>query len=151
MVFGFDPRGVRIQLAQCLDLISAMLGFAAPGKQMLQRIPVKAIELRKACGILEIHRIRNGAVFGLDWRGVRIRLARCSDLTWRDVWSGFGLGLLASSLRLQASGFRLRAPGASAASFRLHAPGPKCRHRVCVRIRVQPVCKLRAHILRKSL
>ena len=92
-----------------------------------------------------------GAVCGLDWRGVRIRLARCSDLTWRDVWSGFGLGLLASSLRLQASGFRLRAPGASAASFRLHAPGPKCRHRVCVRIRVQLVCKLRAHILRKSL
>ena len=79
VVFGFDPSGVRIQMAQCLDLTSAMLGFAALGKQMLQRTPGKAIELSNACGILEIHRIRNGAVFGLDWRGVRIRLARCLD------------------------------------------------------------------------
>ena len=43
-------------------------------------LPVKVNECREARDILEIQRIRLGAVFGFESRGVRIRLARCSDL-----------------------------------------------------------------------
>ena len=41
-VFGIDSRGVRIQLAQCLDLISAMLGFATLDNEMPQRASRKS-------------------------------------------------------------------------------------------------------------
>ena len=42
-------------------------------------LPVKANECREARDILEIQRIRLGAVFRFDSLGVRIRLALCSD------------------------------------------------------------------------
>ena len=82
-VFGFEWRGVRIRLARCLD--SQPLTT-----KCLSELPVRAHEFRRACGILEILRIRLGAVFGFDWHGVRIRVAWCSDST--GAVFGFDMG-----------------------------------------------------------
>ena len=133
-VFGCDRLGDPIRLARCSDLTPL-------ANKCFSKLPIKALELRKARSMWEIQRIRLRAVFGFDWRGVRIRLARSSDLTW---------ALDKRMLRASGLGFRFQVLAASF-RLRLHAPGPGCRHRVCVRIRMKSACKLRAHISRNSL
>ena len=62
-------------------------------------LPVKANELRKERDIWEIQRIRIGAVFGFDSRGVRIRMARCSD----SIGAVFGFATLDNEMPQRAS------------------------------------------------